>query len=143
MPEWDSSKRLRRSASAFSAASRIGAVAILGCTVLLLASSFGAPPRVYWRICFGCCVLALGVLVLGYLMLAWNSPGYGFDGSHILTYLFWLLILCGLVAVAFGFTARNRVVALVGFATGTVVCGLLTPLFHYSLFDSIRRAIRR
>jgi hypothetical protein len=51
------------------------------------------------------CVLALGVLVLGHVALAWNSPDYGFDrsisasirphrrlqldASHILTFLFW------------------------------------------------------
>jgi hypothetical protein len=138
MPESDSSKRLRRSALAFSVASRIGILAVLGSLVLLLATPFRGVPSIYWRICFTSCVLALGILILGYLLLSWNSLGYGFDGSHILTYLFWLLILCGFVSASFGFATRNRFIVLVAFSVGSVIGVGLTPLFHYLLVSSIR-----
>jgi hypothetical protein len=157
MPESGSSKRARRSALAFSTAIRIGPLAILGCVILLLVSGFGTPSNVYWKLCLVSCVLALGVLVLGNVALAWNSPGYGFDGSisvsigphrrlqfdasHILTYLFWQLILCGFVSAAFGFTERTRFVALLAFAVVSVICVALTPLFHFRLVYSVRRRI--
>lgn len=143
MPESHSSKPLRRAAWAFAAASRIATLAILGCAILMLAVGFRGALIMYWRICFVWCALALGVLVLGHVMLAWNSPGYGLDGSHFFTYLFRLLALCGFVSVAFGFTGRSRVVALARFAMATAACVLLTPLFHYRLLDSIRRGIWR
>ena len=157
MPESGSSKRGRRSALAFSTAIRIGTLAVLGCVILLLVSGFGTPSNVYWKLCFVSCVLALGVLVLGHVALAWNSPGYGFDGSisvsigphrrlqfdasHILTYLFWLLILCGFVSAAFGFTERTRFIVLLAFAVASVICVALTPLFHFRLVYSVRRGI--
>ena len=104
-----------------------------------------------WRLCFVSCALALGILVLGYVMLAWNSPGYGFDGSvrfgrfrfggSPFTYLFWLLILCGFTSAAFGFTPRNRFIVLVAFAVGSVIGVGLTPLFHYRLVCSVRRGV--
>src|SRR5712664_4836245 len=61
MPESDSSTRLRRSALAFSVASRIGILAVLGSLALLLATPFRGAPSIYWRICFASCVLALVV----------------------------------------------------------------------------------
>lgn len=134
-------KRLRRSAWAFSNALRIGQLAVLAFVFVLLASRLTTVPVVYWKICLVICGLGLGMLVLGSAMLAWNSSGYGFSGSHIHAYLFWLLILCGSVSAAFGFTARNRFIALVAFATGTVACVLLTPLLHYRLFRSLRRGL--
>jgi|SRR5690349_281035 len=135
----DSSNRLRRSALAFSTAFRIGTLAVLGSAFLLLASLFHRVPSVYWRICFVSCALALGILVLGYVVLAWSSPGYGFDGSPF-TYIFWLLILSGFTSASFGFTARNRLVVLVVFALGSVIGVGLTPLFHYRLVCSVQRA---
>jgi hypothetical protein len=141
MPESDSSTRLRRSALAFSVASRIGILAVLGSLALLLATPFRGAPSIYWRICFASCILALCILILGYLLLSWNSPGYGFDGSHILTYLFWLLILCGFVSASFGFATRNRFIVLVAFSVGSVIGVGLTPLFHYRLVISVRRGI--
>jgi hypothetical protein len=143
MPESDVSKRHRRSAKAFSAGGRVGTLAVLACGMLLLVSGFWTVPSVYWRICFVSCALALSILVLGYVVLAWNSPGYGFDGSHILTYLFWLLIICGFVSAAFGFTARNRFIVLVAFTVGSLVCVGLTPLFHYRLVYSVRHRTLR
>jgi len=151
MPGSDSSNRLRRSALAFSTASRVGILAVLGCAFLLLASPIHRVPSAYWRICFVGCALALGILVLGYVALAWNSPGYGFDGSvrigrlrlggNPLTYLFWLLILCGFTSAAFGFTAQNRFIVLVAFAVGSVIGVGLTPLFHYRLVCAVRRGV--
>ena len=141
MAESDSSKRLRRSALAFSVASRIGILAVLGSFVLLLTTLFRGAPSICWKICFASCVLALGILILGYLVLSWNSPGYGFDGSHILTYLFWLLILCGFASASFGFAPRDRFIVLVAFSVGSVIGVGLTPLFHYRLVISVRRGI--
>jgi hypothetical protein len=145
----DSSNRLRRSALAFSTAIRIGTLAVLGSAFFLLTSLFHRVPSVYWRICFVSCALALGILVLGYIVLAWNSPGYGFDGSIRIgrfrfggspfTYIFWLLILSGFTSASFGFTARNRLVVLVVFALGSLIGVGLTPLFHYRLVCSVQR----
>ena len=145
----DSSNRLRRSVLAFSTAFRIGTLAVLGSAFLLLASFFHRVPSVYWRICFVSCALALGILVLGYVVLAWNSPGYGFDGSirigrfrfggNPFTYIFWLLILSGFTSASFGFTARNRLVVLVVFALGSLIGVGLTPLLHYRLVCSVQR----
>src|SRR5467141_3172713 len=145
MPESGSSKRGRRSALAFSTAIRIGTLAVLGCVILLLISGFGTAPSVYWKLCFVSSVLALGVLVLGHIALAWNSAGYGFDGSisvsvgphrrlqfrlsYALTCLFWLLILCGFLSAALGFTERTRFVVLLAFAVMSVIGVMLTPLF--------------
>jgi hypothetical protein len=111
----------------------------------------------YWKLCFGGCVLAPGVLVLGHVALAWNSPGYGFDGSisvsvgphrrlqfrlsYVLTSLFWLLILCGFLSAALGFTERTRFVALLVFAVVGAIGVVFTPLFHVRLVSSVRRGI--
>src|SRR5260370_22928467 len=121
----DSSKRLRRSVLAFSTAFRVGTLAVLGSAFFLLASLFHRGPSVYWRICFVSCALALGILVLGHVVLAWNSIGYGFDGGirigrlrfggNPFTYIFWLLILSGFTSPSFGFTARKKLVVLVVF----------------------------
>lgn len=157
MQESGSFKRARRSALAFSTAIRIGILAVLGCLVLLLVSGFRTAPSVYWKLCFSSCVLALGALVLGHVTLAWNSPGYEFDGSisvslgsrhhlrfgssQILAYLFWLLILCGFVSAAFGFTERTRLIVLFAFGVLSLVSVALTPLFHVGLVDSFWRGI--
>jgi hypothetical protein len=111
----------------------------------------------YWKLCFGGCVLAPGVLVLGHVALAWNSPGYGFDGSisvsvgphrrlqfrfsYVLTSLFWLLILCGFLSAALGFTERTRFVALLVFAVVGAIGVVFTPFFHVRLVSSVRRGI--
>jgi hypothetical protein len=141
MVESDSFKRLRRSGLAFSVASRIGIFAVLGSLALLTARPFGVVPVIYWRICFASCALALCILTAGYLLLSWNSPGYGFSGSRILGYLFWLLILCGLVSASFEFAARSKLIALGAFSVGSSMVVGLTPLFHSRLLSSVRRGI--
>jgi hypothetical protein len=65
--------------------------------------------------------------------------GLWIRGSHIHAYVFWLLVLCGFVSVAFGFTARSPIIALMAFATATAASVLLTPLLHYRLFRSVRQ----
>jgi len=157
MSERDISKRARRSSLAFSTAIRIGILTVLGCMILLGISTFGTGPSTYWKLSFEGCVLALGVLVLGHIALAWNSAGYGFDGSisvsvgpqrrlqfrlsYALTCLFWLLILCGFLSAALGFTERTRFVVLLAFAVMSVIGVMLTPLFHVRLVHSVRRGI--
>jgi len=125
--------------------------------ILLGISTFGTAPSTYWKVCFGGCVLALAFLVLGHVALAWNSAGYGFDGSisvsvgprrrlqfrstHLLACLFWLLTLCGFISAAIGFTERTRIVVLVAFAVIVAIGLVLTPLFHVGVVHSVRRGI--
>jgi hypothetical protein len=158
MSEPNSSKRARHSSLpslAFLTALVIGTLTVLGCTILLGVSTFGTAPSIYWKLCFGGCVLALGVLVLGHVALAWNC--YGFDGSisvsvgphrrlqfrlnYVLTSLFWLLILSGFLSAALGFTERTRFVVLLAFAVVGAIGVVLTPLFHVRLVLSVRRGI--
>jgi hypothetical protein len=136
MLESDASRRLKlkRSALAFSISSRIGALAILSCVFLAVTAAVVKVPSTYWSICFATCVVALIALVAGHVILAWNSLGYGFEARD-LTYLFWLLVLCGLVSTAFAFTGNARSFALGAFGVGSLVCVALTPLLHHRFFS--------
>jgi hypothetical protein len=132
-------RRLRRSGKLFSLGAKVGVIALLFVTCLLLATQFWNIPQTYWLLCFLVSVVGLCSLIAGHLAISWNSDGYAFNGFGPIVSLYWLLIFGGGFAAVRAFVSPIRYVVLISFVVAVVVSSAATPYFWHGILKSVRR----